>query len=102
MADRKEILKKFMDLQASRNFDGAAQLITDDISVTAPMAGTTTGKAAVKASWQRMPAGPKMNWSEPTVEGDTLKTSATSPFGKLTMLVTFKGDLVSKVEIKMG
>jgi len=72
------------------------------LAFTAPMAGTTTGKEAVKASWQRMPAGPKMDWSEPTEEGDTLTTSATSPFGRLTMLVTFSGDKISKVEIKMG
>ena len=102
MADRKEILKKFMDLQAKRDFDAAEKLLADNVSVTAPMAGTTTGKAAVKASWQKMPAGPKLDWSAPTEEGDILKTSATSPFGRLTMLVTFKGDLVSKVEIKMG
>jgi ketosteroid isomerase-like protein len=102
MAERKEILKKFMELQEKRDFDAAAELISDDITVTAPMAGTTTGKAAVKASWQSMPAGPKLDWSEPTEEGDTLTTTATSPFGRLTMLVTFGGDKISKVEIKMG
>jgi len=102
MSDRTEALKKFMELQEKRDFDAAAELITDDITVTAPMAGTTTGKAAVKASWQRMPAGPKLDWSEPTEEGDTLTTSATSPFGKLTMVVIFSGDKVSNVEIKMG
>ena len=102
MAERKETLKKFMELQEKRDFDAAAELISDDITVTAPMAGTTTGKAAVKASWQSMPAGPKLDWSEPTEEGDTLTTTATSPFGRLTMLVTFGGDKISKVEIKMG
>ena len=102
MSSHIETLKKFMELQEKRDFDAAAELLADDITTVAPMVGTTTGKEAVKAGWQRMPAGPKLEWSEPTEEGDSLTTSATSPFGRLTMIVTFSGDKISKVEIKMG
>lgn len=102
MSARTDTVKKFMELQEKKDYDGAIKLVTDDISVVAPMAGTTTGKAAVKAGWQRMPAGPKITWSQPTEEGDIVKTTASSPFGRLTMLCTFKGDKIGKVEIKLG
>jgi len=102
MSARTDAAKKFMELQEKKDYDGALKLVTDDISVVAPMAGTTTGKAAVKAGWQRMPAGPKITWSEPKEEGDTVTMTASSPFGRLTMKLGFKGDLISKVEIKLG
>ena len=102
MASHKETVKKFMELLAKRDFDAALELLTDDITTVAPILGTMTGKEAVKAGLQRMPAGGTLEWSEATEEDDTLKTSASSLFGQLTMIVTFSGDKISKVEIKMG
>ncbi len=102
MAGRKETLKKFMELLAKRDFDAALEVVTDDVTAVVSMLGTITGKEAVKAGLQSMPTGINLEWSEPTEEDDTLRTSASSPFGQLTMIVAFDGDKISKVEIEMG
>lgn len=104
MSDRIETVKKFMELQQKGDYDAALELLTDDVSVIAPMMAPMTGKEAVKASWQRTPpsAGPKVDFSEPTEEGDTVKMTASSPLGRVTMVVSFSGDKISKVEVKMG
>ncbi len=104
MSDRIETVKKFMELQQKGDYDAALELLTDDISVIIPMMAPTTGKQAVKASWERTPpsASPKVDFSEPIEEGDTLKMTASSPLGRVTMLISFSGDKISKVEVKMG
>jgi hypothetical protein len=102
IASHKETLKKSMELLAKRDFDAALEFFTDDITTVVPILGTMTGKEAIKAGWQKVPAGFGLEWSEPTEEDGTLKTSASSPFGQLTMIATFSGDKISQVEIKMG
>jgi len=101
MASNQETLKKYMELVQNRDLDAAMDLVTDDIAAITPM-GSQSGKEAVKSGLQTMPAGPRLEWSEPTEEGDTLKMSASSPFGRLTLVATFSGDKISKFEIKMG
>jgi ketosteroid isomerase-like protein len=102
MASNQEILKKYMELLDKRDLDAAMELLTDDVTAVTPLTGSTTGKEAVKSGLQSMPPGPKLEWSEPTEEGDTLKMSASSPFGRLTLVATFSGEKISKFEIKMG
>ena len=102
MASNQETLKKYMELMDKRDLDAAMDLVTDDITAIVPMQPTATGKEAVKTGLQNMPAGPRLEWSEPAEEGDTLKMSASSPFGRLTLIATFSGEKISKFEIKMG
>ncbi len=102
MARNQEILKKYMELLDKRDLDAAMELLTDDVTAVVPMQPTATGKEAVKTGLQSMPPGPKLEWSEPTEEGDTLKMSASSPFGRLTLVATFSGEKIGKFEIKMG
>ena len=102
MASKQETLKKYMELVQNRDFDAAMDLVTDDITAVVPMQPTATGKEAVKTGLQNMPAGPRLEWSEPAEEGDTAKMTASSPFGPLTLMATFSGDKISKFEIKLG
>ncbi len=102
MVSKKEILKKYMDLLDKRDLDAVMKLVTDDVTAVTPLTGTSKGKEALKSGLQSMPAGPKLNWSEPTEEGNTLKMSASSAFGRLTLIATFSGEKISKFEIKMG
>ena len=102
MASNQEILKKYMELLAKPDLDAAMEHVTDDVTAVTPLTGSTTGKEAVKTGLQNMPAGPRLEWSEPAEEGDTLKMSASSPFGRLTLIATFSGEKISKFEIKMG
>ena len=102
MASNKETLKKYMELLGKRDLDAAMKLLTDDVTAVTPLTGTTTGKEAVKKGLQSMPPGPPMNWSDPTEEGNTLKMTTSSAFGRLTLIATFSGDKISKFEIKMG
>jgi len=102
MASNKETLKKYMELLDKRDLDAALKLVTDDVTAVTPLTAPTKGKEALKSGLQSMPAGPKLNWSEPTEEGNTLKMTASSAFGRLTLIATFSGDKISKFEIKMG
>jgi hypothetical protein len=107
MADRSELAKKFMALQADGKTDDAIAMLADDVVASNPMTGTQTGKAAVEGGIRTQPAGGggfTIDWQEPTVEGDTATIIGTgSPFGPIKVVIGFNGsDQVNKIDIGLA
>lgn len=107
MADRLEIAKNYMALQGAGDVDGAAALLADDVTISNPMTGTTTGKDAAVAGMRSRPGGggaPGVTWREPVADGDNVKIVGDgSPFGPVRILISFTGDdKIQKVDISLG
>ncbi len=107
MADRIEIAKNYMAYQGSGNIDGAVALLADDVTISNPMTGTTTGKAAAEAGMRNRPAGggaAGITWRDPVADGDNVKIVGDgSPFGPVRILISFTGDdKIQKVDIGLG
>lgn len=107
MADRTEIAKSYMALQGAGDVDGAVALLSDDVVISNPMSGTTTGKAAAEAGMRNRPAGGAaggITWRDPVADGDNVKIVGDgSPFGPVRILISFTGeDKISKVDIGLG
>src|SRR3990172_10521773 len=107
MADRLEIAKNYMALQGAGDVDGAVALLADDVTISNPMTGTTTGKDAAAAGMRNRPAGggaPGVTWREPVADGDNVKIVGDgSPFRPVPLLISFTGDdKIQKVDIGLG
>ena len=107
MADRLEIAKQYMALQAASDVDGAVALLADDVTIRNPMAGTTSGKEAAAAGMRARPGGggaPGVPWREPIADGDNVKIVGDgSPFGPVRILFSFTGeDKIQKIDIGLG
>jgi hypothetical protein len=107
MADRIEIAKSYMALQGAGDVDGAVALLADDVVISNPMSGTTTGKDAAAAGMRNRPAGGAaggITWRDPVADGDNVKIVGDgSPFGPVRILIAFTGeDKISKVDIGLG
>ncbi len=107
MADRLEIAKNYMALQGAGDVDGAVALLADDVTISNPMTGTTTGKDAAAAGMRNRPAGggaAGVTWREPVADGDNVKIVGDgSPFGPVRILISFTGDdKIQKVDIGLG
>lgn len=107
MADRLEIAKQYMALQAAGDVDGAVALLADDVTISNPMTGTTTGKDAAAAGMRSRPGGgaaPGVTWRDPVADGDNVKIVGDgSPFGPLRILISFAADdKIKKVDIGLG
>src|SRR3990172_8733515 len=101
MADRLEIAKNYMALQGAGDVDGAVALLADDVTISNPMTGTTTGKDAAAAGMRNRPAGggaPGVTWREPVAAGGNA-----TPFGPVRILISFTGDdKIQRVDIGLG
>lgn len=107
MADRLEIAKNYMALQGAGDVDGAVALLADDVTISNPMTGTTTGKDAAAAGMRNRPGGgaaPGITWREPVADGENVKIVGDgSPFGPVRILISFTGDdKIQKVDIGLG
>jgi hypothetical protein len=107
MADRLEIAKNYMALQGAGDVDGAVALLADDVTISNPMSGTTTGKDAAAAGMRNRPGGgaaPGITWREPVADGENVKIVGDgSPFGPVRILISFTGDdKIQKVDIGLG
>ncbi|MCL4242637.1 MAG: nuclear transport factor 2 family protein [Dehalococcoidia bacterium] len=107
MADRLEIAKNYMALQGAGDVDGAVALLADDVTISNPMTGSTTGKDAAAAGMRNRPGGgaaPGITWREPVADGENVKIVGDgSPFGPVRILISFTGDdKIQKVDIGLG
>ncbi|MEX2245427.1 MAG: nuclear transport factor 2 family protein [Dehalococcoidia bacterium] len=107
MATRIDLFRDFMTLQTEGKLDDAVAMLAGDVVLTDPMTGTATGKAAVEAAMRSRPPGASdmnLTWSEPEMEGDTVKLIGTgSPFGPVIVVVGFdSADRISRIDIGLG
>lgn len=107
MSERTDLATKYGELVGERKFDEALAMLSDDVSLTAPMMGTINGKAGVAEALKRMPSGgggPALTWSEPVEEGNTVSSVASgSPFGAFKFAMSFASDnKINKIVISMG
>ena len=107
MSERTELARQYAEYVGERKFQEALAMLADDVTLTAPMMGTISGKAAIEQALQRMPAGGggvTLTWSELVEEGNSVKSVATgSPFGPFKSVLSFASDnKINKIEISMG
>ncbi|KAA0221567.1 MAG: nuclear transport factor 2 family protein [Chloroflexi bacterium CFX7] len=107
MADRIALARQYMEAQAAGKIDEAVALLADDVVMSNPMTGTTTGKAAAEAGMRNRPAGAgagNITWREPVESDGVVKIVGDgSPFGPIRILVSFNdSDQISKVEAGLG
>ena len=105
MASKIEIVKQYMDCVRERKLDEMVAMLADDVSMTTPMTGTVSGKAALE---QQMRSGPmsggggmgEITWSDPEEVGEDVKIVGTgSPFGPIKIVLSFNSDdLINKIE----
>ncbi len=107
MADRIQTARDYMAFQAAGKVDEAVALLADDVVISNPMSGTTTGKAAAEAGMRTRPAGGAaagISWREPAADGENVKIVGDgSPFGPVRILISFAADdKITKVDIGLG
>jgi len=107
VSERTDLARQYGEYLRDRKFDEALAMLADDVTMTAPMMGTISGKAGIEQALQRMPAGGgggNISWSDPVEEGDTVKSvAAGSPFGSFKFVVGFSADnKINKIDISMG
>ncbi len=107
MADRIAIARTYMEAQAAGKIEDAVALLADDVVMSNPMTGTTTGKAAAEAGMRNRPAGGgagNITWREPVEADGAVKIVGDgSPFGPIRILVSFNDkDQIAKVDVGLG
>ena len=107
MANRSDLAKQFMSLQADGKTDDAIAMLADDVVASNPMTGTQTGKPAVEAGIRSQPAGGggmTITWGEPAVDGDVAHgRRAGSPFGPIKIILGFNAsDQINKIDIGLA
>jgi hypothetical protein len=104
---RPGLARQYLAYQRENKIDELLTLMADDVSLTLPMAGVISGKPAVEKQIRSRPAGgslSKLDWADPTGEGDTLTLVGTGgQFGAIRLMLTFNAaDKVCKVEVGLG
>lgn len=106
MADRIALARQYLQLQRDGKIDEAVAMLADDVVASNPMTGTQTGKAAVEAGIRSRPAGGGMQlqWSEPELEGDSVKIVATgAPFGPIKVVLGFNDeDKINRIDVGLA
>jgi hypothetical protein len=106
MVDRIELFNQFMTHQVEGRLDDAIAMLADDVVLSDPMSGTSTGKAAVETTMRgRPPGGGDMGitWSEPEIEGDSVKVVGSgAPFPIVVMVDFDAADKIKKIDIGAG
>ncbi len=106
MASRVELTKQYMDMMRDQKMEDMLDLLADDVTMSNPMTGTTTGKDALKQQMENRPAGGagggmgNITWSDPEEEGDNVKILGTgSPFGTIKIVLSFNDeDKINKID----
>ena len=108
MANRIDLFTQFMTLQVEGKLDDAVAMLADHVVLTDPMTGTVTGKPAVVAVMRSRPPAASdmaMTWSEPEIDGDSVKivgTGGGSPF-PISVVVAFDtADRINKIDIALA
>ena len=108
MATRIELAQQYMDYQREQKVHDLVAMMADDVTMSSPMSGTISGKAALAEQIKNRPMGGGGNspmgnitWSEPEAEGDDVKVLGTgSPMGTLKILLGFNDDdKVNRIEM---
>ncbi len=105
MATRIELAKQYMQLQADQKREESMDMLSEDVTMTNPMTGTMSGKAALQAAMANAPAGQmQINWGEPAEDGDTVSIVGTgSPFGNIKVVLGFNAsDEIDKIDIGLA
>jgi hypothetical protein len=82
-------------------------MLADDVVMSNPMTGTTTGKDALQAQMANRPAAGgdmKISWGAPEADGDGVKIVGTgSPFGPVKVVLGFnEADFISRIDIGLA
>jgi hypothetical protein len=102
MSDRLDQFRQFMTHQVEGRLDDALAMLADDVVMIEPMTGTTTGKANVEAVMRGRPPGGDsgITWSDPALDGDTVKIVGTgAPFPVLVLVSFDAADRITKIDI---
>ena len=107
MATRIDIALQYMQLLGSDKADEMLAMLAEDVVMTNPMTGTTTGKAAMQAQMANRPAaggGMNISWGAPEADGDGVKIVGTgSPFGPVKVAIGFNdADQISRIDIGLA
>jgi hypothetical protein len=107
MATKAELAKQYIALQRASKTDEMVAMLADDVEMTVPMQGTTSGKAAVEQAMRSRPGGggaENLTWEEPTEQDGLIQMVATGgPFGPVRLMLGFNADeKVNKIEIALG
>lgn len=107
MPSRIELARQYIGYQRERKIDELLGMLADDIVMTNPMTGSTSGKAAVEQQMRTRPAGGggmNLTWSEPEEEGDSVKVLGSgSPFGTIKVVLAFNADdKINKIDIGLA
>ncbi len=107
MSTRIDIAVQYMQLLGSDNTDEILAMLADDVVMTNPMTGTTTGKAALQAQMANRPAaggGMGISWGAPEADGDGIKIVGTgSPFGPVKVALGFNdADQINRIDIALA
>jgi hypothetical protein len=108
MADRIQLARQYMEAQRDGKIDDAVAMLADDVVMSNPMTGTTTGKSAAEAGLRTRPAGGggagNLTWREPVEADGAVKIVGDgSPFGPIRILISFNDeDQIAKVDVGLG
>ncbi len=108
MADRIALARTYLEAQRDGKIDDAVAMLADDVVMSNPMTGTTTGKAAAEQGLRNRPGGGgggmQINWREPEITADGVKVVGDgSPFGPIRILMSFNDqEKIAKVDIGLG
>ena len=106
MPSRIDLFTTFMTHQFEGHLDDAIAMLADDVVLTDPMTGAATGKAAVEAAMRGRPPGASdmnLTWSEPEIDGDTVKLVGSGGPFPITVAVRFDAaDRINKIDIGLG
>jgi hypothetical protein len=108
MASRVELAQQYMDHFAAQKTDETLAMMSDDVVMTSPMTGTTTGKAALQAQLAAAPqgggGGMNINWGSPEGDGNGVKIVGTgSPFGPVKIGLGFNdADEINRIDIGLA
>ncbi len=105
MASKIDLAKQYMQLQQEQKREESLGMLAEDVTMTNPMTGTISGKAALQAAMANQPAGQmQISWAEPEEDGDTVKIVGTgSPFGPIKLVLGFNGsDEINRIDIGLA
>ncbi len=103
--ERTETALLFLECQREGRVEELLELLTEDAVLNNPMRGATTGREAIaeEARGGRGILNPEVQ--EPFEAGDQVKVSAKLPPGapipSLTFTFSFRGNLISRIDIGM-
>ena len=106
MASRIELARQYLEYLRGEKPDETLAMMSDDVVMTNPMTGTTSGKTTLQAQMANRPAAGGMNISrgEPEPKGEGVKIVGTgSPFGPVNVLLGFNdADEINRIDIGLA